>query len=455
MAVPIIKRSRARNGSGLPSGVEAPVSPGALSNRLVIVERQPDDLRSAVRRTRVPGKGQVQRIADNIVRFGCVLPVLVTPDGEIIDGHNVVAACKTLKRSVPTVVADDLSEAEVRTLRISLGKLHELSRWDDEALRDELAAIMAETPELAIFTGFTAAEIDGRLAELVDEDEGSLEGSDENKLGVDGDVWEFQGGHRLMQANARQAAAFRTLLGTGRARALISDMPYGCKIKGHASRSHDDFVDGADMSPDELQVLVEAYLLNAKPVLMPGALTYTFMDGRGLLPLMTAAQKAGQRQVALCVWDKVNPGMGSLYRQRAEFVLVGKLDSARHVNNVSLGRNRRNRSTIWDYPGMASFGAARDTALAMHPTVKPVGLIADIILDCTHRDDIVLDPFAGSGTILLAAHRTGRRAYAMEIDPVYVDVAVARMERFTGSPAIHATTRKTYSQTMTERQAEV
>ena len=450
MMIPVIKRTRAPSPS-LPA--QPPVPEAPISNHLVVVERQPQELRPRQRRTRKPGKGQVQRIAANIERFGCVLPVLVTADNEIVAGHNVVEACKSLKRSVPTVVAEGLDEAEILTLSLSLNKLAELSRWDDEATRGELAFLMEETPELAIFTGFTAAEIDGRLAELLDDDEGSLEGSGNAALGIDGDIWEFEGGHRLIQGNARQAATYRLLLGERRARALISDMPYGCKIKGHASRSHDDFADGSDMGADELQVLVEAYLLNAKPLMMPGALIYTFMDGRGLLHLMSAAQKAGQRQVALCVWDKVNPGMGSLYRQQAEFILVGKFDGARHVNNVSLGRNRRNRSTVWYYPGMASFGAARDTALAMHPTVKPVGLIADIILDCTCRGDFVLDPFAGSGTILLAAHRTGRQACAMEIDPRYIDVAVARMERLTGCPAVHMVTRKTYVDTMKDREA--
>ncbi len=145
--------------------------------------------------------------------------------------------------------------------------------------------------------------------------------------------------------------------------------------------------------------------------------------------------------------------MGSFYRQQAEFIQVCKFDQARHINNVALGKNRRNRANIFSYPGMASFSAARTQALAMHPTVKPIGLIADIILDCTNRGDAVLDPFAGSGTILLAAKRTKRRAYAIELDPVYVDVAVARMERATGKAAVHRQTGQTYAQTMQARQA--
>lgn len=431
---------------------EPAASGTALSNRLTIVERRPEELRPASRRARKAGKGQVERLRTNIDRFGCLLPILVTADCEIIDGHNVWAACKLLERSVPTVEVDHLSEAEVRALRLSLNKLGDLSTWDDDIVRDELAFLINEDPELSLFTGFTAAEIDARLAEpAIEEDE--QVSTQHPALGQPGDAWIFEGGHVLLQGNARHATDVLLLMDGKKARALISDMPYGCKIKGHASRSHADFLDGSNMADDELLELAEAYLRNAKPVMLEGALSYTFMDGRGLHALMSASRRLDQQQVALCVWDKVNPGMGSLYRQQAEFIQVCKFDRVKHVNNVALGKNRRNRSNIFNYPGMASFGAARTQALAMHPTVKPVGLIADIILDCTERGDVVLDPFAGSGTILLAARRTKRRGYAIELDPVYVDVAVARMERATGQAAVHRATRQTYAETMRARQA--
>ena len=239
-------------------------------------------------------------------------------------------------------------------------------------------------------------------------------------------------------------------MGNQQARAIVSDMPYGCKIAGHASRSHTDFVDGAGLGPDEMQAFATAYLGNAKAHLLDGALAYTFMDGRGLSALMSAAAVVGQTQVALCVWDKVHPGMGSFYRQQAEFILVGRF-GAKHLNNIALGSNRRNRSNVWSYPGLASFGHARESALAMHPTVKPIGLISEIILDCTKRDEIVLDPFAGSGTIFLAALRAKRIAYAMELDPKFIDVAVRQVERATSQPARHAKTGKTYAETIQAR----
>ena len=441
-----IPRIRTRN-----RAPEGQVEPSSISNRMVVVERKAEDLHPASQRARKAGKGQLERIRTNIDRFGCVLPIPVTAAGEIIDGHNVWKACKSLGRPVPTVVVEGLSDSEIRTLRLSLNRLGELSSWDDDILREELEAILAEDPDLSLFTGFTAAEIDARLIGPLEDDEDDLKGSEHPKLGRVGDIWCFAGGHQLLQGDARLAANYFALLGDNRARALISDIPYGCKIKGHASQSHEDFLDGSNLAADELQELVEAYLRNARGVMAPGALTYTFMDGRGLLSLMAAARKMEQTQVGLCIWDKVNPGMGSLYRQQAEFIQVCKFDTAKHLNNVALGKNRRNRSNIWSYPGMAAFSASRTRTLALHPTVKPIGLIADIILDCTSRSDIVLDPFSGSGTIILAAQRTKRCAYAIELDPIYIDVAVKRAEQSTGRPAVHRETGKTYAETMGER----
>ena len=443
-------RVRERPATPAPSSENTAAS---LSNRLVVIERRPDDLHPAPRRVRVAGKTQVTQLETNIERFGCVVPVLITPACEIIDGHNIWKACKNLGRLVPTITVHDMSEAEIRALRISLNRMAELSTWDDDILKQEFTFLFDTEPDLASLTGFDMAEIDGRLFEpTVDDDDAAPEPTGGPFFGVAGDVWLFERGHRLLQGDARDAGSFDALMGGEKARALVCDPPYGCKIDGHASKSHPDFLDGSNMTSDELKDLLTAYLRNALPHLQDGALSYAFMDGRGLHTLMNAAALAGLKQIALCVWDKVHPAMGSFYRQQAEFIQVCKCGGAAHVNNVELGKNRRNRSTVWSYPGLASFGVARKELLAMHPTVKPVGLMADIILDCGRRGDIILDPFAGSGTTLLAAHRIHRRAYAMELDPKYIDVAVRRMERRTGTPARHEATGRSYDELMRERQ---
>jgi DNA modification methylase len=164
------------------------------------------------------------------------------------------------------------------------------------------------------------------------------------------------------------------------------------------------------------------------------------MDWRHLTEIMAAGKAVYSELKNLCVWAKTNGGMGSLYRSAHELIFVFKAGKAPHINNIELGRHGRNRTNVWPYPGAASFGAGRDAALAMHPTVKPVALIADAMFDCSRRNGLILDPFVGSGTTLIAAERTGRRARAIELDPKYVDVAVRRWQTKTGRAAIHAET---------------
>ncbi len=174
-----------------------------LSNRMIVVERKADELHPATVRARKPSKGQMERIRTNIERFGCVVPIPVTPEGEIIDGHSVWKVCKSLGRPIPTVVVEGFTDAEIRALRLSLNRLAELSSWDEDLLRDELAAILDADPDLGLFTGFTAAEIDARLIGPIVDEEEDMDGSELPKLGCNGDVWLLEGGHRLLQGDAR------------------------------------------------------------------------------------------------------------------------------------------------------------------------------------------------------------------------------------------------------------
>ena len=182
-----------------------------------------------------------------------------------------------------------------------------------------------------------------------------------------------------------------------------------------------------------------------------GSVHYICMDWRHLLELLHAGKIAYSEFKNLCVWTKNNGGMGSLYRSQHELVAVFKSGSAAHINNIELGKYGRYRTNVWSYPGMNSFQSGRDDKLGMHPTVKPVGLVADAILDCSRRGGIILDPFAGSGTTLIAAERTGRRCYAMELDPVYVDVALRRFRRLMRTEPVYART----GATLTAREAQM
>lgn len=452
-------RVRTRSAAAPPPGT---ASSGAVhcGPRIVITEQPLAALAPASRPLRRRGRGQVERLSANIARFGCLVPVLVTGAGEIIDGHGVVEACRTLGHTdVPTVIIDHLSAAEVRALRLSLNKLSEQSSWDPDALAAEFADLLAVDPHLIAFTGFSMPEIDLALAAFEAQAEEAEAEDVEPPTGPAvsriGDLWLFSGGHKLLCANARESTSYTALLSEEQAQMVFTDPPYGCAIQGHVSRSHREFVEGSGMSEGEALAFFEDFLSPLVAHLQDGAIVDLCIDWRGMHPLVSAARRVGLVQQTLCVWDKGAGGMGSLYRHQAEFVLVMKWGKAAHINNVELGRHGRNRTTVWQAPGLAQFGRGRKAALGMHPTVKPIGLVADALLDTSRPGGVVLDPFCGSGTTLLAAHRTRRLGRGIELDPAYVDVAVRRMEAATRVPARHAETGLTFAETTAARAHEL
>jgi hypothetical protein len=190
------------------------------------------------------------------------------------------------------------------------------------------------------------------------------------------------------------------------------------------------------MSEPEFAEFLTASMRSICAHTTPGALIYSCMDWRHIREMLAAGATSECELINLCVWAKSNGGMGSLYRSQHELVFVFKNGKEAHLNNVQLGRFGRNRTNVWNYPGFNGFGR-KDTenAAAFHPTVKPIAMVADAILDSTKRNDIVFDPYIGSGTTILAAERTGRRCFGIEIDPIYVDTTIGRWERLTGLKA--------------------
>jgi DNA modification methylase len=170
------------------------------------------------------------------------------------------------------------------------------------------------------------------------------------------------------------------------------------------------------------------------------------MDWRHLGEMVAAGNKTYTELKNLCIWVKKNAGMGSFYRSRHELVFVWKSGTGSHINNFELGQHGRNRTNVWEFAGISSMGAGRIEQLAMHPTVKPVALVAEALKDCSHRNGLVLDPFLGSGTTLIAAERTGRRTRGIEIDPLYVDTAVRRWQKYTGKVATLAATGQSFEE---------
>jgi DNA modification methylase len=229
------------------------------------------------------------------------------------------------------------------------------------------------------------------------------------------------------------------------ANACFVDPPYNVPIAGFVSGKghvrHREFVEGAgELSSEQFSRLLKQSLSVLKQSSCPSALIYACMDWRHLYELFDAGRENGLDLINLCVWAKTNAGMGSLYRSQHEIICVFKAGAAKHLNNVELGRHGRNRSNVWTYRGMNSFGSGRDELLSTHPTVKPVLLIADAIRDVTKRGDVVLDTFMGSGSTIMAAEETGRVGVGIDLDPLYVDVAVRRWHAQTRRDAVHAET---------------
>jgi len=397
-----------------------------------------DRLRPAARNARAHSPKQIRQIAESIGRFGFVTPLLVSPDNRLLAGHGRLAAARLLGLNrVPTLRLDHLTPAEQRAYAIADNRLAELAGWDRELLALELQELNALQIDFDLtLTGFETGEIDVLMSEF--EVGGSVESeppvpapAEGPAITEPGDLWQI-GPHRLLCADATQSASYERLLGHDRAQLVFTDPPYNVPIRGHVSGlgkvQHREFAMAAgEMSREQFTAFLRTVFGHLAAHSTAGAIQFICMDWRHLGEVLAAGEAAYTELKNLCVWTKTNAGMGALYRSQHELVLVFKSGRAPHINNVELGRHGRYRSNVWSHAGANTFRNDRDDELALHPTVKPVALVADAIRDCSRRGGIVLDAFAGSGTTLLAAHQTGRRGYALELDPRYCDVTLSRL----------------------------
>jgi len=395
---------------------------------------------------------QIRTLARSIETFGFNTPIVVDEQNRILAGHARVEAVKRLSWDrVPAVRVSDLTEAEKRAFVLADNRLTESAAWDETLLAENLRMLDALDLDFPLeVTGFETTEIDRLLGfEIVGESAAEdvlPEISPDPPVSRLGDLWHL-GSHRICCGDALDAEAQRRLMGQNRARMVLTDPPYNLAARDigrTAIAKHGDFVAAHGELDDAGFVrFLETAFARARASCLDGALAYVFMDWRHCWHALEAGRQVFDELKNICVWNKSNAGMGSLYRSRHELVLVFKSGRAPHVNNVELGRNGRDRSNVWDYAGANSLrGAVEDATraetLALHPTVKPVALLADAILDVTRRDEIVLDCFLGSGSTLIAAERVGRRCRGIERDPRYVDAALRRWSKYTGEPVIHA-----------------
>jgi len=418
-------------------------------------------LRPNKRNARTHPKKQIKQLANVIRQFGWTYPIVVDENYEIICGHARWEAAKELGlKKVPVLIARGLGDAEKRDLAIADNKIAANAGWDRNLLAAELSELASLLPEFNLdlsITGFEPAEFDGLMADFGDAEKDPADQPCEiadQPVTRRGDRWQL-GPHRLMCGDACDGSHFASLMGRDRAAMIFADPPYNVRIAAwlnHGKIKHREFARASgEMSPSEFGEFLKSWMRLAAKFSEDGSIHYVCMDWRHLGEMLRAGAEVFGPLQNLVVWNKTNAGQGSFYRSQHELICVYKNGDAPHLNNIELGRHGRNRSNVWTYAGVNTFRKGRLDDLSIHPTVKPVALVADAIKDCSRRGDIVLDPFTGSGTTLLAAERVGRRAYGIEIDPLYVDAAIRRWQDLTKRDAILMETGQTFGEVTADR----
>jgi len=427
--------------------------------RLEIVYRRLDELKPDPKNPRHHTKKQIRQLKASIGTFGFTVPALIDHQDNVIAGHGRIEACRELGWSeIPTIAIEGLSEAKRHALMIADNQLAANAEWNERLLAEQLKDLSLAELDFSIeVIGFEMGEIDMRIAGLdgqaAAEDPADVapEPASGPPVSKSGDLWDL-GDHRVLCGNVLDTAVLERLIGEKRPGMVFTDPPYNVPIDGHTTGlgriRHRSFAMAVgEMSASAFTMFLAKTLRNLAAPCFGGALLFVCMDWRHMAELLAAGRDVGLELENLCVWAKDNAGMGSLYRSQHELIFVYRTGDGPHRNNVQLGRFGRNRSNLWKYPGVNSFSRKTEEGnlLALHPTVKPVALVADAMFDCTARGDIVLDGFLGSGTSVIAAERTSRRCYGTEIDPLYVDTIIRRWQKLTGNVARHAETGRAFN----------
>lgn len=419
-------------------------------------------LKPAARNARRHSERQIEQVASSIRQFGFTNPVIIDADGTIVAGHARFEAARLLGiEDVPTLAIAYLTPAELRAYRLADNKIAANADWDPENLKIELEELsLTDLPFDLEITGFSTTEID--LALDASPADAKLEETpvlDRREVtGVErGDLW-LLGSHRLLCGDSRDPNAFAQLMDSATARMVFSDPPFNVKVDGHVGglgqTKHAEFAMGSgEMSRVEFTAFLHTVFSNAAAVSQDGAIHYQCMDWRHMGEMLEAGHGMYSSLQNLCIWAKDNGGMGSFYRSQHELVFVWKVGEAPHLNTVQLGKNGRYRTNVWNYRGATKTGA--DAELAMHPTVKPVTMIMDAIKDTSKRGEIVLDPFGGSGSTLIAAHKTGRHARLIEYEPKYCAVTIRRWQKLAKAEAVLAATGETFEAVHARRTDEL
>lgn len=453
---PVESRIEEKTTPAVESSCEIPLGPDQRIEMIPV-----STLKPYKHNARTHSRKQIRQVAESIRRFGFNNPVLVDDGNQIVAGHCRVAAATLLGLSkVPARRLSHMSEAEVRAYILADNRLAEQAGWDREVLAAELEVLIDNDWDVGVI-GFDPGEIEIILDDTTEakreaagpEDRiPELGGSAVSRLG---DLW-ILGGHRLICGDARDESTYELLLESEKAQLIFTDPPYNVPVQGHVcgkgSIHHREFaMASGEMNQQEFTTFLEIIFGRLVAHSQDGSIHQVFMDWRHMTEMLEAGRKVYTELKNLCVWVKKNAGMGTFYRSQHELVFVWKSGTAPHINTFELGQHGRSRTNVWEYAGISSMGAQGIELLKIHPTVKPVALVADALKDCSRRNGLVLDPFAGSGSTLLAAERTGRRARGIEIDALYVDAAVRRWQTYSGKFAVLAATGQSFEEIEEER----
>ncbi len=423
-------------------------------NSLQIDYLHPRELTYYKRELRTIPEKQISKAQKLLQECGCFpLPIPIGKNNIVIHGQVFVEAARRMGMdAIPVVRFENLNEEQERLIRIALDRIAEDGEWNKQDMAIELRELQILLNDLTI-TGFEIEEINLMLDLNSDDDpdDDIPPPLGDPPVTQTGDLW-VMGEHKLLCGDSLQKKSYEALLGEERADVVFIDEPYNVKVDGHVGGKgkikHSEFaMASGEMSVDQFTEFLSTSKKHLATYCRKGAIIFGCMDWRHIREMMDSALAAKLDMINLICWCKDSAGMGSLYRSQHELVFVFKNGKGKHTNNVQLGSNGRYRTNVWQYPGVNSFGSGRMDELAMHPTVKPTAMVMDALKDCSNRGDIVLDSFGGSGTTLIAAEKSGRKARLIEIDPGYCDVSVRRWQVLTGQDATHAETGKTFNET--------
>jgi DNA modification methylase len=377
-----------------------------------------------------------------VSRYGFIMPVVIDTCKNIVLGQEFVAAALKLGAvKIPTIEVSHLCEEERSKFSLAMINILRMGEMNIDYIVEEIKGWISDiniefSPESI---GFSSIELDNLLVSCEIEPDAKTEGKIELPEEVPrntkpGDLIAL-GRHRLYCGDSLDAKSYEILLKDEKANIVLTDPPYNVKIQGNVTnqKQHEEFaVASGEMSKTEFTDFLRKVFTLTKEYSQQDSLHYLFMDWRHTSELQLACEGIYQKLLNICVWNKMRGGMGSFYRSQHEFCFVYQNGNGSYKNNIQLGKNGRNRTNVWDYPGMNVSTKQAKKLRKLHPTVKPTAMLMDILLDASEYGDIVLDCFGGSGSTLIAAQQCGRRARLIEISPHYCDVIIARWEELTG-----------------------